>query len=156
MNIENLFNICNFKGEEEIQKEFNNNQINNEEQTNSIKQYIEIKKKISKLFLPVLFKTCKDTINEFIESEKNNENQINKKDEIITILDCLKNLDSYCNELEINKQNEIIQSCINDKKGHLFILHHYFNKLIFSKSEEIKNKIYEIFEIISNQIISEE
>ena len=157
MNTENLFNICNFKGEEEIQKEFSN-QFNNEEQLNSIKQYIEIKKKISKKILPILFKICKDKIDEFIESERNigNANPISKRDEILMILDSLKNLDSYCSELEFNQKNEIIKSCINNKKGHLFILHHYFNKLIFSKNEAIKTKIYDIFEIIASQINSEE
>ena len=78
------------------------------------------------------------------------------KDEIIMILDALKKLDSYCSELEDLSKNDILKSCINNKKGHLFILHRYFNKLIFSKDEEVKNKIYEIFEVISNEMDLEE
>ena len=153
MNIENLFNVCNFKEESEIKKEFNN-QLNNEKEEiniNGLKEYIDIKKNISKIYLPLLFKTCKDKIDEFIEYE-NKENKEQRTEEIIMILDGLKNLDSYCYELKDIPQNEILKSCINNKKGHLFILHHYFNKLIFTKNEEIKKKLFEIFEIIASQI----
>ena len=66
-------------------------------------------------------------------------------------MDGLKNLDSYCSEIDIPK-NEILRNCINNKKGHLFILHHYFNKLIFTKNEDIKKGIFEIFEIITEQM----
>lgn len=144
MNIENLFNVCNYKGEKEIEGEFIKDK-NNEEKLNSINKYIEIKKNISKLFLPTLFKTCKDKINSFIENGKN-------KEEIIMILNGLKNLDSCCSELNDIPQNEIMKSCAKNKKGHLFLLHNYFNKMILTKDEEIKKKIYEIFEVIAQQM----
>ena len=152
MNTDNLFNVCNFKEESEIIKEFNINDSNkDDDKINSIKNYIEIKKNISKLFLPILLNICKGKINIFIEKEKNND-EGNAKDEIIMILDGLKNLDSYCFEIKDLPQNEILKNCINNKKGHLFILHHYFNKLIFSKNEDIKKRIFEIFEIIAEQM----
>ena len=156
MSIENLFNACNYKEEKDIEKEFNNQNNNNEEIQNSIKKYIEIKKNISKKYLPKLFKICQEKIDIFADSEKNSENYNNIKDEIFLILDGLKNLDSYCSELNNIPQNDIIKGCINDKKAHLFILHHHFNKLIFAKSESIKKKIFEIFEIIANKICPEE
>ena len=152
MNIDNLFNVCTFKEESDIIKEFNINDSNqDDDKINSIKNYIEIKKNISKSFLPILFNICKDKINIFIENEKNN-NEGNIKDELIMILDGLKNIDSYCSEIKDIPQNEILKTCINNKKGHLFMLHHYFNKLIFSKNEEIKKRIFEIFEIITEQM----
>ena len=144
MNIENLFNVCNYKGEKEIEGEFIKEK-NNEEKLNSINKYIEIKKNISKLFLPTLFKTCKEKIKSFIDDGKN-------KEEIIMILNGLKNLDSYCSELNDIPQNEIMKSCAKNKKGHLFLLHNYFNKMILTKDEEIKKKIYEIFEVIAQQM----
>ena len=144
MSIENLFNVCNYKGEKEIEREFIKEK-NNEEKQNSINKYIEIKKNISKLFLPTLFKTCKEKIKSFIEDGKN-------KEEIIMILNGLKNLDSYCSELNDIPQNEIMKSCAKNKKGHLFMLHNYFNKLILVKDEEIKKKVYEIFEVIAQQM----
>jgi len=144
MSIENLFNVCNYKGEKEIEGEFIKEK-NNEEKLNSINKYIEIKKNISKLFLPTLFKTCKEKINSYIENGKN-------KEEIIMILNGLKNLDSYCSELDDIPQNEIMKSCAKNKKGHLFMLHNYFNKLILTKDEEIKKKIYEIFGVIAQQM----
>ena len=159
LNTENLFNLCNYKDESDILKEFNNElNIKDEDETkiNSIKKYIEIKKNISKKTLPVLFKICKDKINEYLENEKKESNNKNMKDEIIMILDGLKKLDSYCSELNDMPKNDILKICINNKKGHLFILHRYFNKLIFSKDEEVKNKIYEIFEVISNEMDLEE
>ena len=149
MNIENLFNVCHFKEESEIKKEFISNK--DEENINGLKEYIDIKKNISKIYLPLLFKTCQDKIDEFIECEKK-ENKTPHIDEIIMILNGLKNLDYYCAEIKDLPQNDIIKSCINNKKGHLFILHHNFNKLIFTKNEEIKKKIFEIFEVIANQI----
>ena len=152
MNLENLFNVCNFKNESELQKEFNNKNNNDKEKLDGINKYIEIKKNISQLFLPVLFKTCRDKIDEYIENEKKEGNNNNLKEEIILILDGLKNLDSYCSELNDLPKNEIMKNCANNKKGHLFILHHYFNKLILSRSDEIKKKIYEIFEVIANQM----
>ena len=153
MSLENLFNVCNFKNESELQKEFNNENNNkNEEKIDSIQKYIDIKKNISKVFLPILFKTCRDKIDEYVESEKNNNNKNNLKEEILMILDGLKNLDSYCSELNNISENEIIKSAAKNKKGHLFILHHHFNKLILSKSDDIKKKIYEIFEVIANQM----
>ena len=154
MSIENLFNACNYKEEAEIEKEFNKQNNKNEEMTNSIKKYVEIKKNISKKYLSKLFKICKDKIDEYINTEKTNENYQNVKNETILILDGLKNLDSYCSELNDIPKNEIIKGCINDKKAHLFILHHYFNKLIFAKNDTIKTKIFEIFEIIANKINS--
>ena len=145
MNTENLFNVCNFKGESEYEKEFNG------EELNSIKKYIEIKKNISKTYLPLLFKTCKDIINEFIDNEKKG-NIKNIKKDLIMILNGLKNLDSYCSELNDIPKNEIIKSCINAQKGHLFILHNYLSKLIFTKDEEVKKKLYELFETIEKQM----
>ena len=155
LDLENLFNVCQYKDESDIIKEFNNKN-DDEKKLNSIKKFVEIKKDISKNTLPILFKTCKDKINEFIENEKKENNNINMKDEIIIILEGLKNLDSYCSELKYIPQNDIIKSCINNKKGHLFMMHRYFNKLIFSKDEDIKKKIFEIFEVIANQMNLEE
>ena len=155
LDLENLFNVCQYKDESDIIKEFNNKD-DDEKKLNSIKKFVEIKKDISKNTLPILFKTCKDKINEFIENEKKENNNINMKDEIIMILEGLKNLDSYCSELKYIPQNDIIKSCINNKKGHLFMMHRYFNKLIFSKDEDIKKKIFEIFEVIGNQMNLEE
>ena len=83
---------------------------------------------------------------------KENSDDGKNKEEIIMILNGLKNLDSYCCELNDIPQNEIMKSCAKNKKGHLFILHNYFNKMILTKDEEIKKKIYEIFEVIAQQM----
>ena len=43
-------------------------------------------------------------------------------------------------------------NCAKNKKGHLFILQKYFNKLILTKDEEVKKKLFEIYEEIARQI----
>ena len=147
MNTENLFNICNFQGEKELL-----NMYKDIEEKESINKYIEIKKNISKKFLPILFKNCEKEINNYIEAEKNDSNKDELKEKLIIILEGLKNLDSYCEDLDgINKENEILVNCIKNKKGHLFLLQKYFNKLIFANDENIKKKLFEIYEEISKQ-----
>ena len=105
------------------------------------------------MFLPILLKTCKEKLKNFIE--KPNEEDKNK-DEIIKILVGLRDLDTSCKELnDINEkaaQNEIMKNCLNSKKGHLFLLHKQFNDLIFSKNEDVKKLIHEIFEVICKEI----
>ena len=147
LNTENLFNICCFQGEKELL-----NKYSDIEEKEGINKYIEIKKNISKKFLPILFNNCEKEINNFIEKEKNG-NDINElKEKLIIILDGLKNLDSYCADLDIiNKDNELMNICSNNKKGHLFIIQKYLNKLILAKDEVIRKKLFEINEIISKQ-----
>ena len=147
LNTENLFNICCFQGEKELL-----NKYSDIEEKEGINKYIEIKKNISKKFLPILFNNCEKEINNFIEKEKNG-NDINElKEKLIIILDGLKNLDSYCADLDIiNKDNELMNICSNNKKGHLFIIQKYLNKLILAKDEVIRKKLFEINEVISKQ-----
>ena len=147
MNTDNLFNICNFQGEKELLQIYNK-----KEEQESINKYIEIKKNISKKYMPILFTNCEKEINNYLEKEKN-EGDINElKEKIILILEGLKNLDSYCEELEnINKDNELINNCAKNKKGHLFIMQKSFNKLILTKDENIRKKLFEIYEEIAKQ-----
>ena len=148
MSTDNLFNICNFQNEEDLLKIYNKS-----EEKESINKYIEIKKDISKKFLPILFNNCEKEINNFIESEKNGNENKELKEKLICILEGLKNLDSFCAELDcINKKNEIIINCVKNKKGHLFILQKFFNKLIFTKDDDVKKKLFEIYEEIASQI----
>ena len=102
--------------------------------------------------MPILFTNCEKEINNYLEKEKN-EGDINElKEKIILILEGLKNLDSYCEELEnINKDNELINNCAKNKKGHLFIMQKSFNKLILTKDENIRKKLFEIYEEIAKQ-----
>ena len=147
MSTENLFNICNFQGEQELF-----NLYNKSEEKENINKYIEIKKNISNKFLPILFNNCKKDINIFLEAEKNGNDNNELKENVILILSGLKKLDSFCTELEgINKENDILNSCIKNKKGHLFIMQKYLNKLILSKDEKIKKKLYEVYEEIAKQ-----
>ena len=147
MNTDNLFSICNFQGEKELLQIYNK-----KEEQESINKYIEIKKNISKKFMPILFANCEKEINNYLEKEKN-EGDINElKEKLILILEGLKDLDSYCAELEnINKENELIIDCTKNKKGHLFIMQKSFNKLILTKDENIRKKLFEIYEEISKQ-----
>ena len=145
LNTENLFNICNFQGEKEIL-----NKYNDIEEKEGINKYIEIKKNISKKYLPILFSNCEKEIDNFIEKEKTGNDINESKEKLIIILDGLKNLDSYCTELdEINKDNILMNNCIKNKKGHLFIMQKYFNKLILSKDDTIKKKLFEVYEEMS-------
>ena len=145
LNTENLFNICNFQGEKEIL-----NKYNDIEEKEGINKYIEIKKNISKKYLPILFSNCEKEIDNFIEKEKTGNDINESKEKLIIILDGLKNLDSYCTELdEINKDNILMNICIKNKKGHLFIIQKYFNKLILSKDDTIKKKLFEVYEEMS-------
>ena len=147
MSTDNLFNICNFQSEEDLLKIYNKS-----EEKESIDKYIEIKKDISKKFLPILFNNCQKEINNFIDSEKNGNENKELNENLVLILDGLKNLDSFCAGLDcINKENEIIMNCIKNKKGHLFILQKYFNKLLFTKDDNVKKKLFEIYEEISSQ-----
>ena len=150
MNTENLFNICHFKEETELSNLLNEK----EEEKESLKKYIEIKKIISKKFLPILFQNCIKDINNYIEKEKNGEDIADIEEKIIMILDGLKNLDSFCGEIDgdfINKENEIIKVCLNNKKAHLFIFQKYLNKLILTKNEKIRKKLCEVYDEISKQ-----
>ena len=147
MSIDNLFNICNFQTEQELLDIYNK-----PKEKDSINKYIEIKKNISKKFLPILFTNCQKEIDDFILAEKNGDENDELKERIITILEGLKNLDSFCEEFDgINKDNEIMINCAKNKKGHLFIMQKYFNKLIFTKDEKIKKKLFEIYEEIAKQ-----
>ena len=147
MSTDNLFNICNFQREEDLLKLYNK-----PEEKESINKYVEIKKDISKKFLPILFNNCQKEINNYIECEKNGNENNELKEKLMIILDGLKNLDSFCAELDcINKENEIIVNCVKNKKGHLFILQKFFNKLIFTKDEGVKKKLFEIYEEITKQ-----
>ena len=148
MNTDNLFNICNYQSEEDLLKIYDKS-----EDKESISKYVEIKKDISKKFLPILFNNCEKEINNFIEEEKNGKENKELKERLISILDGLKNLDSFCAELDfIDKKNELFISCIKNKKGHLFILQKYFNKLILTKDENVKKKLFEVYEEIARQI----
>ena len=147
MSTDNLFNICNFQREEDLLKLYNK-----PEEKESINKYVEIKKDISKKFLPILFNNCQKEINNYIECEKNGNENNELKEKLMIILDGLKNLDSFCAELDcINKENEIIVNCVKNKKGHLFILQKYFNKLLFVKDEGVKKKLFDIYEEITKQ-----
>ena len=147
LNTENLFNICNFQGEKELLEKYNDI-----EEKEGINKYIEIKKNISKKFLPILFTNCEKEINNFIEKEKNGSDINESKEKLIIILVGLKNLDSYCTELDgIKKDNELMNICTTNKKGHLFIMRKFFNKLILTKDDIVKQKLFEIYEEISKQ-----
>ena len=147
MNTENLFNICNFQGEKELLEKYNDI-----EEKEGINKYIEIKKNISKKFLPILFTNCEKEINNFIEKEKNGNDINESKEKLIIILIGLKNLDSYCFELdEIKKDNELMNISSKNKKGHLFIMQKFLNKLILTKDDIVKQKLFEIYEEISKQ-----
>ena len=153
MSIDKLFIVCNFKGDKETENELiKQSKIENIE-NEKVKEYLDLKKKLTKMFLPILLKTCKEKLKKFIE--KPNEEDKNK-DEIIKILVGLRDLDTSCKELnDINEkaaQNEIMKNCLNSKKGHLFLLHKQFNDLIFSKNEDVKKLIHEIFEVICKEI----
>ena len=147
MNTDNLFNICNFQGEKELLQIYNK-----KEEQESINKYIEIKKNISKKYMPILFANCEKEINNYLEKEKNEGDISELKEKIILILEGLKNLDSYCADLEnINKENELAINCTKNKKGHLFIMQKSFNKLILTKDENVRKKLFEIYEEISKQ-----
>ena len=67
--------------------------------------------------MPILFSNSEKEINNFIEKEKNGNDIKESKEKLIIILDELKNLGSFCIELD-----EIIKKMIiSDKNFSLFI-----------------------------------
>ncbi len=160
MCLNNLFNLCKYKNDDEIKKEFekisldgiNQNEIKEREQI-----FIKIKIKISKMCTPILLKRSKDIMKKYIDDEiKSGAMPLsrNRTEEIKFILDELKNLKIFpgCESEENNEITDFSEAIKKSYKGHLFILHKIFSEFITTKENDIKMLIKEIFKIISTEM----
>jgi hypothetical protein len=132
MCLDNLFDFCKFKTNEELKKDFekyndvninenndknkdnkdNENNLDNTKNDN-LDNYIKMRIKISKMCTPILIKRSKDTMKKFIEDEiKSGAMPLsrNRLEEVKFILEGLKNLEIFPNFKDIeenkNKNNE--------------------------------------------------
>ena len=170
MCLDNLFDFCKYKTDEEIKKDYEkyndiNIKDNNNEniEKNNLENYIKMRIKISKMCTPILIKRSKDTMKKFIEDEiKSGAMPLsrNRLEEVKFILEGLKNLEIFPNFQDIEEnhnnnkenENEIIKVISNNKKAHLFLLHDIFGDFITTKENDIKILIKQIFKLISNEM----
>ena len=69
MCLNNLFELCKFKSDEEMKKEFEKNSIdgiNQNEINDRSENFISIRVKISKMCTPILLKRCRDIMKKYI------------------------------------------------------------------------------------------
>ena len=157
MCLNNLFELCKFKSDEEMKKEFEKNSIdgiNQNEINDRSENFISIRVKISKMCTPILLKRCRDIMKKYIDDEiKSGAMPLsrNRTEEIKFILDELKNLEifpgSECEEKK--NDNNFSEAIGKSKKGHLFILLNILSEFITTKENEIKMLVKQIFKIIS-------
>ena len=160
MCLNNLFNLCKYKNDDEIKKEFEKISLDNINQ-NEIKErekiFLNIKVKISKMCTPILLKRSKDIMKKYIDDEiKSGAMPLsrNRTEEIKFILDELKNLKIFpgCENEEKNEITDFSEAIKKSYKGHLFILHKIFSEFITTKENDIKMLIKKIFKIISTEM----
>ena len=156
--INELFNLCKYKIKKDILAEINFFNIKIEEEK-FVQNYI----KISKILTNLLIQKIIDILKKFREDEKKigdmplNRIRIN---EIISVLNNVKNFETYPNFNDLNKigsqkENEdgkIFDSISKSRKIHLFYIQPILNDFIFSKENSIKNIVKQIFNEITNII----
>ena len=157
MCLNNLFNLCKYKSNEDIKKEFDKIQpegINQDEIKERLEHFIEIRIKISKMCTPILLKRSIEIIKKYIDDEiKSGAMPLsrNRIEEIKYILEELKNLDIFPDSeiYESKVINKFSEAISKSKKGHLFVLHNILSEFITTKENDIKILIKQIFKIIS-------
>ena len=157
MCLNNLFELCKYKSDEDIKKEFDKitpEGINQDEIKERLEHFIQIRIKISKMCTPILLKRSIEIIKKYIDDEiKSGAMPLsrNRIEEIKYILEELKNLEIFPDS-EINESKEInnfTEAIAKSKKGHLFVLHNILSEFITTKENDIKMLIKQIFKIIS-------
>jgi hypothetical protein len=157
MCLNNLFELCKYKSDEDIKKEFDKispEGINQDEIKERLEHFIQIRIKISKMCTPILLKRSIEIIKKYIDDEiKSGAMPLsrNRIEEIKYILEELKNLEIFPDS-EINESKEInnfTEAIAKSKKGHLFVLHNILSEFITTKENDIKILIKQIFKIIS-------
>ena len=157
--INELFKLCKYKIKKDILAEINFLNIKIEEEK-FVQNYI----KISKILTNLLIQKIIDILKKFREDEKKigdmplNRIRIN---EIISVLNNVKNFETYPNFNDLNKigdqkdnneDGKIFDSISKSRKIHLFYIHPILNDFIFSKENSIKNIVKQIFNEITNII----
>ena len=157
MCLNNLFELCKYKSNEDIKKEFEKispEGINQDEIKERLEHFLEIRIKISKMCTPILLKRSIEIIKKYIDDEiKSGAMPLsrNRIEEVKYILEELKNLEIFPDsEIYENKvTNNFSEAIAKSKKGHLFVLHYILSEFITTKENDIKMLIKQIFKIIS-------
>ena len=156
--INELFNICKYKSDEEILEN-----IKKEKIIINKDKYIHNHIKIGKICTVLLIQKINEILKKFREDEiKSGDMPLNRGriKEIVNLLENIKNLEIFpnINTLEKDEKEEekkditVFDVIKKTKKLHLFYIQPILNDLIDTKEKEIKNLVKEIFIEITNII----
>ena len=152
--INELIKICQYKSNDEIIQNIDNNKKVN------LDKYISFKIKMAKICSILLIKKLIEILKNFRDYENKLDDVPLNQDRVQEIVDLLKNIKDLelfpnINQLEIEEEIEfkkkeitVFDLLAKTKKIHFFYLQSILNDFIYTKEQIIKNSVKEIFEEI--------